>query len=89
MFYGCTAMQSLTLGPHFLAFKKTDYTSYMNLAHLSKWTNDTVRTSLVTNLYDRAANGLGTITLQLHANTKAVLSTEDKEYITSKGYIIA
>ena len=89
MFWGCTAMQSLTLGPRFLAFKKTDYTSYMNLAHLSKWTNDTVRTSLVTNLYDRAANGLGTITLQLHANTKAVLSTEDKEYITSKGYIIA
>lgn len=86
LFSGCLALANLTLGALFFATKTSTTISF---ASLSKWTNDTVRTSLVTNLYDRAANGLGTITLQLHANTKAVLSTEDKEYITSKGYIIA
>ena len=46
-------------------------------------------TSLVTNSYDRATAGLNTLTLKLHANTKAALTDEQKAAITSKGYTIA
>ena len=93
----CGNLETLILGPKFFNFRAIKQgeegvytgTTPFGFTDIPKWTDDSVRTSLVTNLYDRAANGLGTITLQLHANTKAVLSTEDKEYITSKGYIIA
>ena len=89
MFFNCSNLRNITLGEKFFAYTNGKEGTDFGLKSCSHWTNDTVRTSLVTNLYDRAANGLDTITLQLHANTKAVLSTEDKEYITSKGYIIA
>lgn len=45
--------------------------------------------TLLTNSYDRAANGLSAATIQLHANTKAVLTEEEIAAITAKGYTIA
>lgn len=86
VFTGCKALTSLLLGPN--VFKTSAVTS-IDFSDCSKWTNDTVVTSLVTNSYDRASAGLNTLTLQLHANTKAVLSDEQKAAITSKGYTIA
>ena len=86
MFDSCTSIVSLHLGPNFF---KTSAVTSIGFSDCSKWTNDTVVTSLVTNSYDRASAGLNTLTLQLHANTKAALSDEQKAAITSKGYTIA
>ena len=55
----------------------------------SRWTDASVRESLVVNSYDRKANGLPDFTITLHANTKAVLSEDDIAAMTAKGYIIA
>lgn len=40
-------------------------------------------------LYDRKVNGIGAITIKLHANTKAVLGENGIAQLTAKGYIIA
>ena len=86
MFVGCSAIISLILGPNFF---KTSKTTFLDFSSCTKWTNDTVVTSLVTNSYDRATAGLSTMTLQLSANTKAALSDEQKAAITAKGYTIS
>ena len=85
-FDDCKSIVSLYLGPNF--FKTSKETS-IDFSYCSKWTNDTVISSLVTNSYNRKAMGFKTLTLKLHANTKAVLSNEQKAAITSKGYTIA
>ena len=86
MFHNCTSLTNLLLGPNF--FKTSKITS-INFSSCSNWTNETVVTSLVTNSYNRVAAGLNTLTLQLHTNTKAALTDEQKATITSKGYTIA
>ena len=86
MFSYCPNLTSLILGPNF--FKTSKVTS-VDFLSCTKWTNDTVVTSLVTNSYDRATAGLNTMTLQLSANTKAALTDEQKAAITAKGYTIA
>ena len=86
MFEDCSFLTSLILGPNFF---KTSAVTNIDFRSCSKWTNDTVVTSLVTNSYNRASAGLNTLTLELHKNTKAVLSNEQKAAITSKGYTIA
>ncbi len=86
IFYDCMSITSLILGPNFF---KTPSVTMVNFLNCSKWTNDTVVTSLVTNSYDRASAGLGTLTLKLNANTKAALTDEQKAAITAKGYTIA
>ena len=86
MFQQCYSLNSLLLGPNFF---KTSEVTRINFSSCDKWTNDTVVTSLVTNSYDRATAGLPTLTISLHANTKAVLTDEQKATITSKGYTIA
>lgn len=86
MFDGCTSLNSLILGPNFF---KTSAVTIIDFSFCGKWKNETVITSLVTNSYDRAAAGLNTLTLKLHANTKAALTDEQKATITSKGYTIA
>ena len=73
---------------HNIFFKTSKETS-IDFSYCSKWTNDTVISSLVTNSYNRKAMGFKTLTIKLHANTKAVLSNEQKAAITSKGYTIA
>lgn len=85
-FYGCYSITSLLLGPNFF---KTSAVTSIDFSSCSQWTNETVVASLVTNSYDRAAAGLNTLTINLHANTKAALSDEQKATITSKGYTIA
>ena len=85
-FYKCSSLTNLILGPNFF---KINTTYAVDFSYLTKWNNETVVTSLVTNLYDRAANGLSTLTLKLSANTKAALNNEQKAYITSKGYTIS
>ena len=86
MFYDCSSLTSLILGPNF--FKAPNVTS-IDFSYCSKWTNNTVVTSLVTNSYDRATAGLSTMTLKLRTNTKAALTDEQKAAITAKGYTIA
>ena len=86
MFRGLSSLTSLLLGQNF--FKTSDVTN-IDFSSCSKWTNETVVSSLVTNSYDRAAAGLNTLTIKLHANTKAALTDEQKATITSKGYTIA
>ena len=86
MFDNCPNLTSLILGPNF--FKTSKVTS-VDFSSCTKWANDTVVTSLVTNSYDRATAGLNTMTLQLSANTKAALTDEQKAAMTAKGYTIA
>ena len=86
MFAYCSSLTSLILGPNFLKTSKYDYVDF---SYCTKWTNDTVVTSLVTNSYDRATAGLKTMTLKLSTNTKAALTDEQKAAITAKGYTIA
>ena len=86
MFSDCSSLTSLILGPNF--FKAPNVTS-IDFSYCSKWTNNTVVTSLVTNSYDRATAGLKTMTLKLSTNTKAALTDEQKAAITAKGYTIA
>lgn len=79
-------IETLKLGEGFFS---SPYITEISFNVLEKWTNDSVKLSLVTNLYDRKANGLPDLTLILHANTKKVLSEDDIAVITAKGYIIA
>lgn len=79
-------LRTLKLGKNF--FKTHESITSLTLSY-QYWTDSSVRLSLVTNLYDRRANGLPDLTLTLHANTKKVLSEEDIAAMTAKGYIIA
>lgn len=81
-----TQIETIKLGTNFFS---SPFITNVSFSTLQKWTNDSVKLSLVTNLYDRKANGLPDLTLTLHANTKKVLSEEDIAAITVKGYIIA
>lgn len=45
--------------------------------------------SLITYSYDRASNGMATVTIELSANTKALLTEEEIAQITNKGFTIS
>ena len=79
-------LRTLKMGKNF--FKMHESITSLSLSY-PYWTDSSVKLSLVTNLYDRKANGLPDLTLTLHANTKKVLSEDDMAAITAKGYIIA
>lgn len=85
IFYNCTNLQKLTFGENF--GRMTDKVGKLDLSFLESWKNDSVK-SLLT-LYDRKTNGMGVITLKLHANAKAVLGEDGIAQLTAKGYIIA
>lgn len=78
-------VSSLTLGKNWF---KAEFMP-VNFYTLSKWNKESVRLSLVTNSYDRKANGLTDKTITLHANVKKLLSEDDIAAMTAKGYIIA
>lgn len=80
-----TEISSLTLGKNWF---KAELTPTYFVA-LSTWNKESVRLSLVTNSYDRKANGLPDKTITLHANVKKLLSEDDIAAMTAKGYIIA
>lgn len=77
---------TLKLGPRFFHCPKV---TSANWTGLKSWTDASVKESLVTNSYDRKANGLPDLTLSLSKETKAVLSEDDIATMTAKGYIIA
>ena len=85
MFNACRSLATLNFGENF--GKMQDAVGTLDLSTLSAWKNNSVK-SLLT-LYDRKANGLGVITIRLHANTKAVLGEDGIAQLTAKGYIIA
>ena len=80
-----TSVKTILLGADFFRMPLTAFSFAPN----SNWTDSSVRQSLVTNSYDRRANGLDDLTLTLHANTKKVLTADDIAVMTAKGYIIA
>lgn len=85
-FYGMfeTALKSLTLGENFGKVK--DKCATLDFSKVSAW-DDSVK-SLLT-LYDRKANGMGVITIKLHAKAKAKLGEDGIAQLTAKGYTIA
>lgn len=80
-----SVLTTLTFGEDF--GKMTDKCGTLNLSTLSAWKNNSVK-SLLT-LYDRKANGMGVITIKLHANAKKVLGEDGIAQLTEKGYTIA
>ena len=78
-------IQSLTVGEDFGRMK--DSVGTLDFSNFIQWKDNSVK-SLLT-LYDRKANGMGVITIKLHANTKAVLGEDGIAQLTAKGYIIA
>ena len=85
-FYGMfeTKLKRLTLGENFGKVK--DKCATLDFSKISAW-DDSVK-SLLT-LYDRKANGMGVITIKLHANAKAKLGEDGIAQLTAKGYTIA
>ena len=78
-------IQSLTVGEDFGRMK--DSVGTLDFSNFIQWKDNSVK-SLLT-LYDRKANGMGVITIKLHANTKAVLGEDGIAQLTAKGYTIA
>ena len=78
-------IETLTFGENFGKMK--DECGTLDLSSLERWKNDSVKSLL--SLYDRKANGMGAITIKLHANAKAVLGEDGIAQLTAKGYIIA
>lgn len=87
MFSGCKNLKSLKLGKNF--FKMASLRTDVGFDELWSWNDETVRESLVINSYDRKTNKKNNITLKLSDATKGVLSEEDKQIMTNKGYVIA
>ena len=85
MFRDCSHIVTITFGENF--GKMQDVVGTLDLSNMSAWTNNSVN-SLLT-LYDRKANGLGVITIKLHAKAKAVLGEDGIAQLTAKGYTIA
>ena len=56
---------------------------------LTKGALQSVRDSLITYSFDRAAAGYSTCTVTLHSDTKALLTQDEIAQITAKGYTIA
>ena len=77
---------NITFGENFGKMKDSCGTLDLSLA--PNWNNTQSIKSLLT-LYDRKANGLGVITIKLHANAKKVLGEDGIAQLTAKGYIIA
>ena len=86
MFKNCSNIAKLSLGEGFF---KTRQGTEIDFSDLGKWEESSFIQSIVTNSYDRTANGLPNITINLHANTYAYLTDEHKASLTAKGYNVA
>lgn len=82
--YDTTNLETILLGPNYF---KGDFV-HTNFTNATKWVDDSVRFSLVQNLYDRASDGKSIINIGLSEETKAVLSEDNIATIISKGYTI-
>ena len=84
MFLGFNPMY-LTLGAKFF---KTAYVTSIDLSGNEDWHDSYFIDSVVTNSYDRTANGLATLELKIHAKVYAYLTDEHKATLAAKGYTI-
>lgn len=90
MFDYCTRLTKIVLGTDFGRYMPSSFDiSGSPWGMGSAEAAQSVRTSLLDNLYDRAANGKSVSTFFLHGRTKATLTTSEKAAITAKGYTIA
>lgn len=83
MFYECNQVQEIMFGEGFGKCAATK--PVLDLTHCELYT---FSVSTLCDMYDRAANGMPTMTIKLHANTKAVLTEEQINTLTSKGYTV-
>lgn len=75
----------LTLGPKFF---KTAYVTSIDLSGNEDWHESYFIDSVVTNSYDRTANGLATLELKIHAKVYAYLTDDHKATLAAKGYTV-
>jgi surface protein len=85
IFLYCHRIEELTLGNGFF---KTQHITRISFGDLAKWEEPSFIQSVVTNSYDRTANGLSTLELLIRNNVYAYLTDEHKAMLTAKGYII-
>ena len=81
------ALTEWKLGKNF--FKGRFVNQYYNNKAFSNWSKSSFIESIVTNSYDRRANGYDDVTLYFAAKLKDYLSEDDIATMTAKGYIIA
>nr|DAV54950.1 MAG TPA: protein of unknown function DUF285 [Caudoviricetes sp.] len=82
-----SALTEWKLGKNF--FKGRFVNQYYNSNAFNNWTKASFIESIVTNSYDRRANGYEDVTLYFSAKLKGYLSEENIATMTAKGYIIA
>lgn len=85
IFSRTSGVKTLALGEGFF---KTPHISSIDFSYLWDWEEDSFIQSVVTNSYDRAANGLSTLQLLVDIDTYAFLTEEHKGILESKGYTI-
>ena len=81
------ALTEWKLGKNF--FKGRFVNQYYDSNAFNNWTKASFIESIVTNSYDRRANGYEDVTLYFSAKLKGYLSEENIATMTAKGYIIA
>ena len=81
------ALTEWKLGKNF--FKGRFVNQYYNHNDFNNWSKSSFIESIVTNSYDRRANGYDDVTLYFVAKLKNYLSEDDIATMTAKGYIIA
>ena len=84
MFYN-SDIKTLRLGWGF--FGSEAFTS-IDFSYLSRWTDESVRESLVTNSYNRTLEGFPVCTIKLHENTMSVLTETDIATLNERGYTV-
>lgn len=80
---GGESLTSFKLGEGF--GKMPDEAKSVDFSGLGAWTQNT---DTLLNLYDRAANGMGNITIRLSAATQKAFGASNIEKLTAKGYTI-
>ena len=90
IFFQCTALvyaKIINLGKSSLT--TYDFSGATNWGTVREENRQSLIDSLITYSYDRASNGMSTATIQLSANTKALLTEEEIAQITNKGFTIS
>lgn len=85
MFAACRAVKDLILGHKFFA---TESVEIIDFSECDNWEGESVVTSLVTNRYSRIGEFTYSLTLKLNAKTRASLTDDQVQEITSDGYEI-
>ena len=89
MFYNCTSLHTMTL--KWLGTKCTsiDFSPCLKWGTAGEASRQSLIDTLINYSYDRAGNGLSKATVKLHADTKALLTDEEKAQIVAKGFTIS